>query len=68
MTWEGGREHILEIGDHNLKDRLWAGVRREDTENVKISTSTEPGNTDSRDRGSMKMENHGGTRKKAKRN
>lgn len=40
MTWEGGRDHILEIGDHNFKDRLWVRVRREDTEKVKISTPT----------------------------
>lgn len=43
----GGR--ILEMSDHVLKDQLWAEVRREDTENMKINTPPESGSTDYRD-------------------
>lgn len=30
-------DHILETGDHILKGRLWAKVRIEDIENMKIN-------------------------------
>lgn len=44
------------MGDHVLKDRLWAGIRREDTRDVKINTE-QSGNMDDRDKESHKEEN-----------